>query len=181
MVGEAIVDMEFEQDFGIYNISRLMSTLSLFNDPTVTVDNKQIVFKEGRRKVEYTLTDKNSFVTPPDKDITAGHSALYSFDLSNETFTELRKAVAALQLDSIVFNPGGELLVVSGIIASNPTSDAYRLEVDIEVESTKIQRYNAMYFNSMLKGQDYTLDVYEKFVKVTGQEVSYIVACEANA
>ena len=60
---------KFPQEAGIYNLSRFISTLSLFDTPPDLKFNKNTVVISGsNRKINYALSETSLMIQPPDKD-----------------------------------------------------------------------------------------------------------------
>jgi hypothetical protein len=53
IITRAKVDIEFENTFAIYDLSKFLSTLSLFEDPELTVNEKTITIRGKNNVVNY--------------------------------------------------------------------------------------------------------------------------------
>ena len=113
---------------GIYDLSRFLSTLSLFEDPDVDFKEDRFTISSGRRKVDYTYAAENMIVTPPDKDIKLPH-----IDVSmNVAWTEIQaviRAAGVLQVGDISFTGKDGHIVMAATDGKNPTADRYEVEV----------------------------------------------------
>lgn len=94
-----VVDV-FPRKFSIYDLNQLLSTLALFDDPTIEYDENQMNIRGNRMSAKYRYSapqvtkDQVSQIpkTPDDQ---------YSFDLSKEQLQEILKASSVLGLKEI--------------------------------------------------------------------------------
>ena len=63
-IGETV-----EQQAGVYDLSRFLSTLALFENPEVVFGTDRFTIKGGKSELRYTYTSESLIVTPPEKDI----------------------------------------------------------------------------------------------------------------
>lgn len=122
------VEEEFPTDFAIYDLSRFLSTLSLFSDPDININDKTIEIKEGRRRLNYTLTDHNLIIAAPDKDFTV-EDPKAEFEISATELQELMKALSVLSVPSISIVGDGKSVNISAVDPKNVSGDVYTLNV----------------------------------------------------
>ena len=70
LIAIANINDEIPSDACIYDLSRFLSILSLYNDPDVEFFDKYFIISEGKRRTKYVYADLSMIHTPPEKDIT---------------------------------------------------------------------------------------------------------------
>lgn len=60
---------QFPVDFGIYDLSEFLGTLSLFEDPDVSFSGDYATISQGARRIRYNAADKAVLTLPPEKQI----------------------------------------------------------------------------------------------------------------
>ena len=56
VLAKAVVGQDFEKSFAIYDLSRFIGTLSLFNDPELNVRDTHVEINEGSNKFNPLMT-----------------------------------------------------------------------------------------------------------------------------
>lgn len=128
VMSAAVIDEDISGRAGIYDLSRFLSTLSLFEDPDVDFGEDKFTISSGRRKVDYTYAAENMIVTPPDKEIN-----LPAIDVSMKVaWSEIQaviRAAGVLQVGDISFKGENGRIVMAATDSKNPTADRYEVEV----------------------------------------------------
>lgn len=183
MVAFATIDEEFEQEVGIYSLSEFLSTLSLFENPTITFDGQQAVITEenGKNVVRYTLAAKKLLKYPkrkiqfPDPE--------FAIHISQKDLQKILKASNAMSLEDIVISVDNNGVVMRATDATNNSSNSFDITVDDwenlqDVDNVKV-RIKADHLKIM--PGDYRVEVVSlgaaKFVD-NNQGLEYIVALE---
>jgi len=125
---KAAIDQEIPSNFAIYDLSRFLSTLSMFTDPEITIEENRAVIKDGNRSVNYTLTDPILITTPPEKNI--GLSSVdVKFAMSAERLQETIRAISILGLPEIAIIGNGSEIFVKAVDVKNINGDNYAVSV----------------------------------------------------
>ena len=66
---KAKVDTTFPRRFGIYNLNKLISALSMFNDPEVDFNENSLTVSENDKAIHLTYSDESTIIKVPEKDI----------------------------------------------------------------------------------------------------------------
>ena len=65
----ATIPVNLEKKFCVYSLSRFLNTLSLFNDPSFSIGDKQLIIKDGNTKsVNYLLAEEETVPVPQTKE-----------------------------------------------------------------------------------------------------------------
>ena len=62
----AIVEEDFPQQFAIYELSKFLGVLSLFQDHDINFGEHQLSITSGNQVVNYTYADISAIIAPPD-------------------------------------------------------------------------------------------------------------------
>lgn len=154
----ATVKDTFDGDFAIYDLSRLLGTLSLFKEsPEIEVGSMQLNIKSGRQRAKYTLAEpsmikaRNAYRTITLKDIIA------TLKIRDDINTII-KASGTMQLPDCVFSSDGSKLFCCLTDSKNSTSDIFEIEVEGETSGefeVKVKMENI----KLLDGIEYTIQI----------------------
>lgn len=128
VMAQATINDSIDGNAAVYDLSRFLSTVSLFDDPEVEFGNDKFTIKGNRRRVNYTYTSENMIVSPGEKTV-----VLPSIDVSVKVtwddFQSVIKAAGVLQVSDIAFvGEAGKIKIVA-TDTKNPTSDKYDVEI----------------------------------------------------
>jgi hypothetical protein len=120
----AIVDSEFDKEFAIYDLSRFLGVLSLFNDPDLEFGEKQVVVSDSSQRVNYTYA-KTDFLNPPLNKKIVLSQVDAKFTLTPIHLSNVMKSLSILELPELfVSGDGSNILLQAGDIKT-PSSDTY--------------------------------------------------------
>jgi gp45 sliding clamp, C terminal len=182
VIAKAIVADSFSTGFGIYDLSRFLAVLSLFESPQLTLGDRALVISSGRQKMTYAYADSRTFVSPPDKDLEM-KTVVASFQLPTATFQKIMKAAGVLQLPEIAVVGKGETLSVTAADNSKEGSDTFHIE--LESKNSAEMNFVAAFKVENLRviPMDYKVEIdsrgLARFTNVSG-DLMYWVATEAK-
>lgn len=116
------------KEFAIFDLSRFIGMLSLFNEPELEFSDTRVFVSQGRQKVEYTFADPELVVAPPAKTPNVQEPEV-NFTLSSEVLQSTMRALGALQSTHIIVQGDGENITVGVGKPTDPTSDTFKIEV----------------------------------------------------
>ena len=122
-IGETI-----ESKAGVFDLSRFLATLSLFDDPDVEFTADRFVIKSGKSKVTYTYAAESTIVSPPEKEITFPKPEA-TVNLLWKELDSVIKAASILKLGEIAFVGDGDKVTLSAVDSKNPTADTYSIVI----------------------------------------------------
>lgn len=123
----AVVDTEFPQDFGIYNLSQLLGVLSLFSDPDIELSHNAMVISQGKNRVQYMFASPD-VLDFPEKSITMPATDA-EFELSEENLKSLMKAGAVLSSTDLNITGDGDIITCTVLDPKNPSANTFSIEV----------------------------------------------------
>lgn len=128
-LAKANLDQEFPKTFGIYDVPRFLSVISLFKDPDLEFLENQVKIYSGDHKIMYTYTDEENIKTVPlDKKVKLPSEDV-KFTLNADVLASIIKAASALSVEDIGIIGDGESLYLKAHDSNNPTGDSYSIKV----------------------------------------------------
>ena len=151
VMASATIEENISGRSAVYDLSRFLSTLSLFKDPDVNFGTDKFTITSGRSKVNYTYASENMIVTPPDREINLP-SVDVTVDIKWEVIESVIRAAGVLQVSDITFTGSDGKIVMAATDSKNPTADRFDVEVSdytgepfnmhIKVENMKLMPAN---------------------------------------
>lgn len=184
VMAKATIAETIPQQFAIYNLSRFLGVLTLFDEPELEFKDSFIVIKSGKQTLNYLYADPSHIKAPPEKDIDIPNDAVEK-TLTAAAMQSIMKAVGVLQLPDIAFTgrDGSLFMEVLDLNPKNKTgnvgSDNFAVNIG---DTTKQFRMIVKPENMNLLSGDYTLKISSKQVLyLVGTDVKYWIACEKNS
>ena len=173
-IGEAI-----PSEAAVYDLSRFLATLGLFEKPEVEFGDNKFTISAGRSKLKYTYASPTMIITPPDKDINLPDPEL-STVVPWKTIDSVIRAAGVLSLGEIAFVAKGNEVSVSAIDSKNPTADSF----DIVIKDD----YNGAPFTMVIRTDNLKLMLADYEVSLSSKgmahfksdTVQYWIAVEAR-
>jgi len=184
ILGRATIPANFDKRFAIYSVSRFLNTLSLFNDPTMEIDDKKIKITDGntRRTVNYGLAEESVLPIPPIKDPAFPEGEI-KFKLKIEEIKEIERALSILNLPSIVVSNINGKICVQCSDPANATADVYSIEVG-ETDKEFKAVFDPVKFGVLSKSltSEYDVDISSKgFSHFKTENLEYWIVLEASS
>lgn len=177
MQAKATVSETFDSEFAIYDLSRFIGVLSLFEDPELEIDDKFLSIVKDTHKVNYVYADKDLIVTTS-KDIKMPACEI-SFKLTGATFSAVMKALNVLSLPEVAVIGENGQMYFAALNTKTPNGDVYRVQVG-ETEHTFKMVFRAE--NMKLLQDDYDVKISSKGLgHFKGSDVEYWIATEASS
>jgi hypothetical protein len=176
----AIADIpdEIPSDACVYDLSRFLSILSLYNDPDVEFFDKYFIISEGKRRTKYVFADLSMIHTPPEKDITIP-SADVTVSVTDGDLSSVLKAAGVLQFSEIAFVGEGGKCYLKAIDSSNNGADDFGIEIGEAVDDFQIIIKTD---NLKLMPLDYEVTLCSKGIsEFKGKGVTYYVAIDSKS
>ena len=176
------IEEDFPQTFPIYELSRFLGTLDLFNNPELDFTDNGVSITDDNHKATYRYCGSSSmFQTPPDKDITFPDAEI-NFELSQDQFKKTINAANTLGLPEVVVegNASEILLVVND--TGNTSSDIFSTPVG-KTDKTFRMIFKTENLNKIMEGT-YNVSLSSKRIshfKREGDSLQYWIALEQNS
>jgi len=178
VMASAEVQETFDRDFAIYDLSKFLGALMLFDQPEIHFGETQATIASDKRKLVYTYADPSTFVTSPAKDLNFP-AAEINLSITQEDLTKVQKAAGVLGLPETIISGDGENIYLSADDSRNPTNDKY----SIIVGTTDIV-FKAIFKNENIKllPNDYDVSISKAGIsKFTAPSITYFIATEKDS
>lgn len=176
VMARAKIDETIPSQFAIYDLSKFLGVLSLFDSPMLRIGERSMEISSNQQKVNYTFADSKLIVAADDRDIVMPMCEI-KFRLTGDDLTRVMKAMGVLHLPEIAVTGDGSDMFVEAIDSKNPSSDSYK----IQVGST--ERNFKMIFKSeniKIMNGDYDVEISSRGIAhFNNQTVDYWIATEA--
>lgn len=178
MMAKAILEDNIPSAFAIYDLSRFLGVMSLFDNPTFELEEKMVNIQSPGRKVSYTYADPSTIILPPTKEIDIGKADV-EFELQQENFAEIMKALGVMSFPELVIAGENGKVYLRATDTKNPSSDKY----DIEVGETSLD-FMAVFKTENIKilPSTYQVSISSKGIShFKSADVEYWISIEANS
>lgn len=178
VMAAAIIDEDIGSSAAVYDLSRFLSTLSLFENPDVQFGDNKFTIQSGRSRVNYTYASESMIITPPEKDIVVPNPEA-TFKVNWTDIQNVIRAAGVLQLGEIAFKSDGKTISLSAVDSKNPTADNY----SVDVGDGTGQPFNMIIKveNLRLMQADYTVSLSSKgMAHFKSDKVQYWIALESR-
>jgi len=178
---KATVEETFPQQFAIYELAKFLGIVSLFKDPELNFDERQVRIISGRQSVNYTYADPSMIVAPdPNKEISFPETAEIEFSISQDELQRVVRATGVLQLPEIAVIGNGHTITVTATNSKNPTADVFSIEVGTTDKTF------SMYFKveNIIKliSNNYDVKINSRGIsKWSNEKLTYFVMTEASS
>ena len=179
VMAAATIDETVETQAGVYDLSRFLSTLALFDNPDVVFGQDRFSIKGGRSELRYTYTSESLMVTPPEKDIVVPDPEV-SVSIKWQDIENVLRAAGVLQLPEIAFIGDGTSVTMSAVDSKTSTADNYNTVV---AEDISTDPFNMIIKTDNLKlvPADYEVTLSSKgMAHFKSSRVQYWVAIETR-
>lgn len=178
VMAKATLEDNFPSTFAIYDLSRFLGVVSLFDSPEFKLEERMVNIKSPGRKVSYTFADPSTIILPPNKEINIGVIDV-DFELRQEHFAEIMKALGVMSFPDLVVVGENGKVVLRATDTKNPSADKY----DIEVGDTDIS-FSAVFKTENLKilPNTYHVEISSRGIShFKSTDVEYWISIEANS
>lgn len=179
IMASARVTENIESVARIYDLSRFLATLSLFDDPDVEFKSDKFIISSGNRTVSYTYAAESMVVSPPDKDINFPEPDV-TVKINWKDLDSVIRAAGVLKLSEIAFTSNGNTISVSAVDSKNSSADVYDVVLAEGVNANPF-RMIIKVENIKLMPNDYEVSLSSKgLAYFKSNKVDYYVALEAK-
>ena len=162
----------------VYDLSRFLSILSLYNDPDIDFGDKYFIISEGKRRTRYVYADISMIHTPPEKEITLP-SADVTVNVSEGDLSSVLKAAGVLQFSEVAFVGESGKCYLKAIDSANDNADDFGVEIGETAD-----KFNVIIKTDNLKllPLDYQVTICSKGIsEFKGKGVTYYVAIDSKS
>ena len=183
VMSEAIVQEDFDVEFGIWDLGKFLGTVSLFDKPEFEFNEKFVVISDEKKKSEVTYHySEPRLLTTVNKEINMPESVI-DCTITQDILNDILKASSVLQVNDIAIRSNNDSLEIVALDKADTTSNNY----SIELGQLPIDDDFTFYFKAenlkMLPG-DYDVKITDKVIsqfKRVNDELTYWIALESDS
>ena len=178
VMAAAVIDENIESPAAVYDLSRFLATLSLFDEPEIQFQDTKFNITSGRSRVGYTYAAESMIITPPDRDINIPDAEV-NVTVQWSDIEKVIRAASVLQLAEVAFKGDGDSVRLAAIDSKNPTADVFDVVVG---ESDAHFEMIIKTENLRLMPKDYDVALSSKgMAHFKADNIQYWVAIEKNS
>lgn len=179
VLARATLNQEIPAQMSIFDLSRFLSVLSLFDQPDLDIKEKKVIISSDAKKLDYTFADESMVTVPPEKDIKFPTPDV-SFEINAEQITSVLKAQSILRLKELAAVGDGKKVWFQALDTKNPSADVFSIEIGKTSKKFKAV-FLAENLASLLQ-DDYTVEITQKGLSSwKSSRVQYYIAIEAHS
>jgi hypothetical protein len=178
LIAIANIEDQFPSEAVIYDLSRFLSMLSLYQNPDVEFHDKYFIISEGKSKTKYVFADISMIIAAPEREVGIP-TADVSVSVKWSDLQSVLKAAGVFQFGEIAFIGEDGKCYLRAIDSNNKSSDAFGVEIGTTNDTfTLILKTD----NFKLLPQDYEVTLCAKGVSLfKGADVSYYVGVDSKS
>lgn len=181
VLAKARIGQQFEKQFAIYDLSRFLSVMSLFENPDIELNEQSATIRSNDRELDYRYADPSTIIAPPDKDLNLPSDDV-SFTLTAANLADIQRALSALGMPEIAVVGDRKKMWLQVTDSKNSQGDSYKITLGTTTKKFKLV-FKAE--NLKLIPQDYTVRITSKgishFKGSSVVDVDYWITLEAKA
>ena len=170
-IAESYLPVPFERDFAVYDLSKLISCLSMFSSPELTFQKTYVTIGDDNRSINYMYVDEdliNKCVIPEHKLTIEPQVA--EFNITAQNLKDAEKALSVLSVPNIVFE--GKSGVLKMIVCDVKTASGNTFEIDVG-ETDKVFKAIFLAENIKIINDDYRIVLGQGVSKFYGNIIEY--------
>lgn len=184
MIAIADIEEEFEFEWCIYDLSRFLSSLSLFKEPELVFNKHYVTIKEKNTShtLNYVFTDKSVIpnLLPSNKQFANNLDILEEFELLMSLFKDVMRASSVLKLPNIsIYSENNKIYISGSNLSLKDSSDTYVVEV-CDTDKEFRMDYGIETFK-LLDEEKYTVKIYvNEVIQLISNDIQYYIMPKAK-
>lgn len=181
VLARAKIKQNFDRQFAIQDISRLLGAMSLFENPSLKFNDKSLTITGTDRELEYSFAEPAIIITPPEKGVIQIQEDV-GFHITQSNLQDIQKALNALGMSEVAVIGDGSKLFIAALDPTRKIQDTFKIVIG---ETDKKFKFVFKAENLKLIPQDYDVKVTSKgishFKSTSSVDVEYWVTLEAKS
>ena len=176
------IDENIPVEFGIYDMNKFLSVLSLHKDsPDIDFESSSVLIKSDndRRIIKYRFCDKSMILVPPEKDINMDDAEI-EFNVSEQDLEWILKTASVLGCPNISFSAHDGILSLNALDVKDNSVSNNSLKIAEDCENTFNVIFKAEKIQKLFAG-DYVVSISSKGIsKFQHKDIAlkYFIAVE---
>lgn len=142
----ATVEEYIPKDFAIYDTSKLLASLSLFDDPDIECDEHWLNITSGRNSIRYVYCNPISIAAMPTDRKMELPTPQIQLTLDQDIFTGCMKAMGVLDVHNFLITGKNGVLSVMCVNVDDPTGNVYSVDIGKTEKEFEVI-FNSVYLN----------------------------------
>lgn len=134
ILSHALVEEDFPNKFGIYDLPRFLGTLSLFTKPDLYFTDHYVAIKSGTQQSKFFYCEPELIITPPDNEIPV-NNVIAEFTLTEHDLAAIMKGANVLQVPELVVESRAGDILVTAKDSKNTASNTFERKVGEALDS----------------------------------------------
>tara|TARA_Y100000034_G_scaffold117065_1_gene156144 strand:- start:221 stop:913 length:693 start_codon:yes stop_codon:yes gene_type:complete len=183
VMAEATVEEDFDTEFGIWDLSKFLGTISLFNKPEYEFHENYVKIREENNSTEVTyyyseprlLTTVNKKINMPE--------TVVSCTLTQSVFSDILRAASVLQVSDIAIRSNEQDIEIVALDKSDSTTNNYSVTIGDNTTNADFN-FNFKAENLKMLPGDYDINISDKVVSEfnrVNDDLTYWVALESDS
>ena len=123
------VEESFPENFAIYELSRFLGVISLFENPSFEFMDGMVEIKSNKHSVTYRYAEPSMIITPPEKEIVLPEEGLTELSVSWGDIQKVMRGASILSKPQIRFSVKDGQICMDAIDKQDPSGDSYSIVV----------------------------------------------------
>ena len=182
IMASAKIEENIPSEFGIYDLTEFLSTLSLTQDPDLEFHEDSLTIREKNASIRYFYSSKE-LLTIPTKNVTMPKAEL-QISLSEDDLNKVRRAASVLGHPNLEITGKDGVINLQVVDPKNPTANKYSLTIDENNACTATFSFVVVIGNLKMLPGDYVVSISSKLIshfKNTTTPVEYWIALEKTS
>lgn len=177
----ATIEETIPEEFAVSELSRLLSVISLLEDPDIDVDSRRLIISNSNDSVTFPCADPR-FVNQPPEDGVKISTFEVEFNLTASQLAKLSKSLSVIGASHVIIRGAdGDITVEAASLqrgSEEPTGMAYRTVIGKTTQSFKMTFLSETF--RMLQG-DYKVSISRrKVVRFLTDRLEYWIVAESK-
>jgi hypothetical protein len=180
IMAKAVVPNSFDKRFAVYNLSRFIGTVSLFENPSLTFQEKSVnISGDENRSVNYYYADENTIKAAPEKEIVLP-SVDIEFKLTDKSLKEVMRGAGVLGLPDIAVVGDGTNVKFQALDSKLSDGDVYSVNVGTTDKNFRLIFKVENFIKIM--AADYDVKISSKGIShLKSNDIEYWIALESSS
>jgi len=180
VLAQANITDSFSREFAIYDLTQFISTVSMFEDPDLSLGDDSVTISNGKAMTTLRYAKSDLIQSPPSKDIVLPSEEI-SFTLESNALQSALRAAGVLALPELALVGRNNKAYLSAIDSRNDGSNKFEYEVG---QTDTDYRMIFKIENLKILNRDYEVRVSAKGIshfKSKDGDVEYWIATEQSS
>tara|TARA_R100000951_G_scaffold43506_2_gene36730 strand:- start:1752 stop:2420 length:669 start_codon:yes stop_codon:yes gene_type:complete len=179
------VEETFPENFAIYELSRFLGVVSLFEDPSYEFMEEKVKIKSNMHSVSYRYAEPSMIITPPEKAIVLPEDNNTELSVSWSDIQKVMRGASILSKPQIRFSVQRSKIFMEAVDTKDASGDNYSIVVQEHGEDVDIKEMDYIFKieNMKLIEGDYQIALSPKGLarfKCVTKPITYFIALEAK-